>query len=137
MIIHRHGDVVLFYAEESLLYQVAAWVRGEGRMSLRLVSSRDPVIVAQSLQDAVVAIIDATRRPGEAMAALERCLRRLGARQTAIYSEQMHHGLELFARVRSVQLLMGPMSPPEWDAFFEPFESFAVPLGRQEEQQVG
>lgn len=134
MIIHRHGDVVLFYAEQPLLTQVAAWVRGEGSLSLRLVSSRDPLIVARALGDAVVAIIDATRQPGEAMAALERCLRSLSARQTGIYSEQMHHGLELFARVRGVQLLMGPLSPPEWDAFFAPFESFAVPLGRQEEQ---
>lgn len=134
MIIHRHGDVVLFYAEQSLLTQVAAWVRGAGSLSLRLVASPDPLIVARALGDAVVAIIDATPRPGEAMAALERCLRSLSARQTAVYTEQMHHGLELFSRVRGVQLLMGPMSPPEWDAFFEPFESFAVPLGRQEKR---
>ena len=128
MLIHRHGEVVLFYAEESLLFQVAGWVRSEGRFSLRLVSSRDPVIIGHALNDAVVAVVDATRQPGEAMAVLERAIGRLGPRRIAIYSEAMHDGLEIFVRVRGVTLLAGPMSPPEWDAFFTPFAHLTVSL---------
>jgi hypothetical protein len=132
MMINRHGgDVVLFYAEESLLYQVASWVRNEGRFSMRLVSSRDPVVVTRALDEAVVAIVDATRQPGEAMAVLERALQRIGPRRVAVYSEQLHNGLEVFVRVRGITLLAGPMSPPEWEAFFLPLETISIPLAER------
>ena len=128
MLIHRHGEVVLFYAEESLLFQVAGWARSEGRFSLRLVASRDPVIIGHALDDAVVAVVDATRQPGEALAVLERAIGRLGPRRIAVYSEAMHDGLEIFVRVRGVTLLVGPMGPPEWEAFFAPFAHLIVSL---------
>jgi len=131
MIINRYGEVVLFYAEESLLYQVAGWVRSEGRLSMRLVSSRDPIVIARALDDAVVVIVDATRQPGEAMAVLERALPRIGPRRVAVYSEQLHNGLEVFVRVRGVTLLAGPMSPPDWEAFFEPLWRLSIPLAER------
>jgi hypothetical protein len=128
MIINRNGEVVLFFAEESLLFQVASWVRSEGRFSMRLVTSRDPVVIARALDDAIVAILDATRQPGEAMAVLERAVPRIGPRRVAVYSEQLHNGLEVFVRVRGVTLLAGPMSPPEWEAFFESLSRLSIPL---------
>jgi len=131
MLINRNGEVVLFFAEESLLFQVASWVRNEGRFSMRLVSSRDPVVIARALDDAIVAILDATRQPGEAMAVLERALPRIGPRRIAVYSEQLHNGLEIFVRVRGVALLAGPMSPPEWEAFFESLSRLSIPLAER------
>ncbi|MCX5653581.1 MAG: hypothetical protein NTY65_02875 [Planctomycetota bacterium] len=128
MLINRYGEIVLFYAEESLLYQVAGWARSEGRFSMRLVLSSDPAVVAHALDDAVVAIIDATRQPGEAMAVLERALPRIGPRRVAVYSEQLHNGLEVFVRVRGVTLLAGPMGQPEWEVFFEPLARISIPL---------
>ena len=121
MIMYRQrGDIVLFQAEESLLFQVATWARTEGRFGVRLVTSQDPLIVARAIDDAILAIVDATSRPGEAMAILERSIARMGPGRIAVYGERMHEGLELFVRVRGVPLLLGPMSPPEWAAFFEP-----------------
>jgi hypothetical protein len=131
VIINHHGEVVLFYAEESLLYQVASWVRREGRFSMRLTTSRDPSVIAGALDDAVVAIADATRQPGEAMAVMERALLRIGPRRVAIYSEQLHNGLEIFVRVRGVTLLAGPMGPPDWEAFFEPLSRLSIPLAER------
>jgi hypothetical protein len=129
MILCRNrGEVVLFLAEESLLFQVATWVRSEGRFSLRLVTSPDPFTTARALDEAAIAIVDATREPGEAMGILERSLRRLGPGRLVVYSERMHEGLELFVRVRCVPLLLGPMSPPEWEAVFEPLARISMPL---------
>jgi hypothetical protein len=131
MLINRYGEIVLFYAEESLLYQVAGWARSEGRFSMRLVSSRDPAVIAHALDDAVVAVIDATRQPGEAMAVLERALPRIGPRRVAVYSEQLHNGLEVFVRVRGVALLAGPMGQPEWEVFFEPLARISISLAER------
>lgn len=131
MLINRHGEVVLFFAEESLLFQVATWIRNEGRYSMRLVSSLDRAVIARAMDDALVAIVDATRQPGEAMAVLERALPRIGPRRIAVYSEQLHDGLEVFVRVRGVTLLAGPMSPPEWEAFFESLSRLSIPLAER------
>ena len=42
----------------------------------------------------------------------------LGAGATAMYTECMHDGLELFVRSRGAQLLLGPLTDVEWDGFF-------------------
>jgi hypothetical protein len=119
-------EVVLFLAEESLLFQVAAWVRTHGRYSLRLVMSSDPQVTARAADDAALAIIDATCRPGEALAILERELRCLGPQRLFVYSEQMHDGLELFVRVRGVTLLMGPMAAVEWEGALAPLAALTM-----------
>ena len=41
----------------------------------------------------------------------------LGARATAVYTEQMHEGLELLVRVRGSQLLLGPLDDAQWEGF--------------------
>ena len=137
MMITEHAEVVLFYAEESLLFQVAAWVRTAGRWSLRLVASRDPVVVARGLEGAAVAIVDATRHPGEAMAVLERGVAGFAGPRVVIYSERMHDGLELFTRVRGAPLLLGPMTTAEWNAFFEPFERLLLGGGSRRQFRAG
>lgn len=122
---HRESDVVLLYPGQSLLLQAARWVRSADWPPPRLVASWDARQSAAELRDAAVAIIDATETPGEAMAALERCLPSLQPGRVAVYCEQVHAGLELFVRVRGVPLLLGPMSPREWSAFLEPMERAA------------
>lgn len=115
------GDVTLFYPEESLLLQVAAWQRTHGGHALRVVYAVDSLVTVRAIEKASLALIDATEFPGEAMAALERAIARLGPLRVAVYAERLHDGLELFVRVRGVPLLLGPLEPGEWEAFLEPF----------------
>jgi hypothetical protein len=136
MIMNQYNEVILFYAEESLLFQVAGLVRAVGHWSLRLVSSRDPVVLARALADARVAIVDATEYPGEAMAVLERGLARLEPPCVMVYAEKMHEGLELFTRVRGAPLLLGPMAQVEWAAVFERCERLAVRSQVQRQTQA-
>lgn len=138
MIIRPYGDVVLLYAEESLLLQIATLIEKTDWLSIRLVWSRNPVVIARSLADAVVAIVDATDYPGQAVATLEHCLTRLPHERVAVYTERTHQGLEVFTRVRGVQLLLGPMSQAEWDGLLGAFKRARLSLQEHEPQsQVG
>ena len=65
-------------------------------------------------------IIDATDSPRPAMVALGVCLEELSPDRIAVYTEQMHSGLEILVRSRGVALLLGPMSRLEWEAFLRP-----------------
>jgi hypothetical protein len=136
------ADIVLAYAGESLLCQVAAWVHHHQGFGLRLVSSRDPAAFEGAVADAARLVLDATEQPGAAMGGLERALTVLSPDRVAVYAETVHHGLELFVRVRGVPLLMGPLSPLDWAAFFKPLALTAAPLrlyasGRQKQAGSG
>lgn len=116
------GDVVLFYAEESLLGQIGEWIREHRELSLRLVLSRLATSISAALDGAAVVIIDATREPWKAMDVLQYALLRVERDRLAVYTERTHEGLEVFVRVRGVSLLLGPMSQVEWEGFFRLLE---------------
>jgi hypothetical protein len=115
----RPGDVILFYATESLVCQVAEWAKRHGDVGVHLLSTRDPVAIRSAAEGTALAILDATDWPGAAMAALECYGEDARSAAVAVYTEQAHAGLELFVRERGVRLLPGPMSPAEWEVWLD------------------
>ncbi len=113
-------DVVLFYAEQSLVEQIAGFACKRRRLFVRLVSSCNPAVVNAALSNAGFALIDATERPARAMDLLEYMLPQLGREGLAVYTERVYEGLEVFVRVRGALLLLGPMEPAEWSGLFQP-----------------
>ena len=109
---------MLFYAGESLLGQIAEWVRKHPDLFLRLVASGSAPAINAALTEASAVIIDATEHPDRAMDVLQHALLRVERNRLAVYTERTHEGLEIFVRVRGVPLLLGPMSQVEWEGFF-------------------
>lgn len=112
-------DVVLFYAGKSLLEQAGNWVYGQPNLFLRLVSSCSRPVVNKALSEASAVIVDVTEHPDDAMDVFQYAVGRAESRQLAVYTERSHEGLEIFVRSRGVLLLLGPLNPTEWEAFFE------------------
>ncbi|MCK4623767.1 MAG: hypothetical protein KAV00_00515 [Phycisphaerae bacterium] len=112
-------DVVLFYAGKSLLEQAGNWVDGQPNLFLRLVSSRSRPVVNKALSEASAVIVDITEHPDTAMDVFQYAVGRPESGELAVYTERSHEGLEIFVRSRGVLLLLGPLNPAEWGAFFE------------------
>lgn len=112
------GEIVLFYADESLLRQVSEWMSDSMKLPLCLVSSCSAFSVAEAMNKAECAVIDATSKPAEAMDVLQLAIPLTGRDRLAVYTERTHDGLELFVRVRGVKFLIGPMSETEWEGVF-------------------
>ncbi len=111
-------EIVLFYAEESLLIQVSEWICTPMMLSLSLVSSCSSFSVVEAMNKAEYAIIDATVHPKQAMDVLQLALPLIERDRLAVYTELTHEGLELFVRARGVKFLIGPMSNTEWEGVF-------------------
>ena len=124
-----HGDLLLVYPGVPLLTQVADWARDNGNTAvvLRILSSRDPLLIRAAVRNAAMVIVDATERPGAAMSAVESAIAHTSPANIVVYTEQVHAGLELFTRVRGVALIVGPMSRPEWDAWLESLQQVTLP----------
>ena len=118
-ITNRNQDVAVFYPSDSLLLRMVEWLRGTDSFSLRLVTSPQPACIQHVLGATTIAVVDATGQAANATAALEQCIAAIGPEKTAIYTELMHEGLEVFARTRKVQLLLGPLNSWEWSGFTE------------------
>ena len=93
-----YSEVVLFYPTQSLVLQVADWVRKNPQLTLRLVSSESGVDVGSELHSASIVIVDATQAPGRAMDLLDKALLHLGRPNAAVYTEQAHRGLKSWWR---------------------------------------
>ena len=119
---------MLFHTGLSLVCQAATWVREHRRFGLRILASSGGSMMSRALDGAVLAIVDATEHPGQAMATLEAALERVSPERVAVYTERAHDGLELFVRARGVSLLLGPMEPDQWDAMLQPRTGIAVRL---------
>ncbi len=115
-----NNEIVLFHAGQSLVLQVAQWIRRHSQYSLRLVSAKSPVAIEMALSNAAVIVADATTEGDLAMDVLEIACERLGRQQVAVYTEKLRNELEIQVRLRGSLLLAGPMSPMEWEGFFEP-----------------
>lgn len=124
-----HGELLLVYPGVPLLTQVADWARDNGNTAvvLRILSSRDHLLIRAAVQNAAMVIVDATEQPGAAMAAVESAIAHTSPTNIVVYTEQVHAGLELFTRVRGVALVVGPMSRPEWDAWLESLQQATLP----------
>jgi len=116
----NRNEVVLFDAGQALVLQVADWIRKHTDFTLRLVSSGSPVAIEAAVDSAATVIVDSSKDPDRAIEVLEIVSERLGRDHVAVYTEQFHDGLEIIVRMLGSLLLPGPMSPIEWEAFFEP-----------------
>ena len=120
------GEIVLFYAGDSLLEQVSEWICDSMMLPLNLVSSCSAFSVEESMNTAECAIIDATMNPGKAMDILQIAMPLAGRDRLVVYTERTHDGLELFVRMRGVPLLLGPMSEAEWEGVFPTRHSLPI-----------
>jgi hypothetical protein len=111
-------EVVLLHPTESLLCQVGQWSEKDPRVCLRVVRATAAGSVRTALDSRSVALIDATDQLRSALGAVEAAVALGRASSSAVYTETMHDGLELFARMRAVMVLLGPMDGPAWDGLF-------------------
>jgi hypothetical protein len=113
------ADAVLFYPQDSLKNQLAAW--GGRHSQYRVAQSFAKALpeVRKALRGMSVAVVDATDDPSQAMDAFSQVVRKLGPYSALVYTERLHEGLELFVRVHGVLLLWGPLSDVQWDELLE------------------
>ena len=112
-------DVVLFSPTESLLLQLTRCAGKHDRFALRLITSGIPGRINSALDSAVFSFVDATDHPAQSKAILAYAVERIGPSGVAVYTEVMHEGLEVYTRKLGAALLLGPVSPREWDALFD------------------
>jgi len=120
------NEVVLIYAGQPLVLQVAEWIRKHTDYTLRLVSAEAPVAVEAAVNSAAMVIIDGSKDPDGAIDVLEIAAERLGRQRIAVYTEKFHDGLEVLVRMHGCLMLPGPMSAFEWEGVFEPVRRGAV-----------
>ena len=112
-------EMVMFFANPSLITQVAKSVGERSRQSLRLISPKTSMGIASAMEDASMAIIDATSSPRWAINTLDLAIGTLGRNKTVVYTEQYNEELEIFVRSRGAMFLSGPVNPDEWDAVID------------------
>lgn len=112
-------EIALFYPSGSLAKQAAAWGRRHPECAVRLLFTPWLPAIRAALYEADVALVDATHDDARAIDAFSQSATQLGAQATAVYSEQLHEGLELFVRSRGSLLLWGPLSDAQWDELLD------------------
>lgn len=117
---NHNGEVVVLNAGRSLMRQLSQPAQRRWGLSVRMVTSHRPAIMATAMDGAISTIIDATADPHAAIEALEHAVSLVGPSKSAVYTEVLHDGLELSVRRAGVLLLFGPLSQAEWRGFFEP-----------------
>jgi hypothetical protein len=112
-------EIVLFYPSGSLARQVTTWAAGRASCAVEPVFARSFPGIHGAIRGANLILVDATDDYPQAMEAFSQALAWLGAGATAVYTEKMHEGLELFVRLHGSLLLLGPLDEVEWDGFFQ------------------
>lgn len=112
-------EMVMFFANPSLITQVAQRLGDRSRQSLRLISPKTSMGIASAMEDASMAIIDATSSPQWAINTLDLAIGTLGQNKTVVYTEHYNEELEVFVRSRGAMFLSGPVNPDEWDAVID------------------
>jgi hypothetical protein len=113
-----HSEIVVFYPDDSLQEQVAAWSERHPECGVSSSSAKGLTGIRKMLRNADVALLDATVDAARTMPAFAQAVAKLGAGRVAVYTETMHEWLELAVRVRGVLLLLGPLSSQQWEDFF-------------------
>ena len=113
------ADVLLLYPGESLQDQIGLWSQRHPERRVNVSIARSLPEIRQLLRRAGAALVDATEDPAQAADAFLQAVTRLGADAVTMYTEVMHDGLELFARVRGSLFLAGPLFDQQWEELFE------------------
>ncbi|MGA2620845.1 MAG: hypothetical protein ABSF26_24755 [Thermoguttaceae bacterium] len=113
------AGIVVFYPCESLRRQIRTWAGKHPDRRIETALGRSAREIGNVVRGADMALLDATEDHAQAIDAFSQALTCLGAEGTAVYTEQMHEGLELFVRRQGAPLLFGPLDEQQWEGFFE------------------
>ncbi len=113
------ADLLLLYPGESLMDQISLWTPRHPERQVATSFERSLPKIRTLLRNAGAAMVDATEDPSQATDAFLQAVARLGAGDVAMYTEVLHEGLELFARVRGSLFLLGPLFDEQWEEFLE------------------
>jgi hypothetical protein len=108
----------LIYPCDRLAWRLLSWARKHAECTVKPVFARSLPEIRAAVRGAAVAVVDATEDHAQAIDAFSQAVAQVGVGGTTVYTETMHDGLELFVRARGAQLLLGPLSDAEWEAFF-------------------
>jgi len=120
----RHStttDVLLLYPGESLRRQISCWALRHPGRNVAASFERSLPEIRKLLRRAGAVMIDATADDAQAIDAYLQSVMRLGADAVAVYTENMHDGLELFVRRHGSLVLLGPLFGEQWTDFFNTF----------------
>ena len=112
-------DVIAFLPSDSLQSQLAAWQARDPQRRWRCSTATTAAGVKRALRGARLALVDATTHCDEATDVYVHAVERLSADVVAVYSEQVHEGLEFLVRRRGSMLLFGPLADRQWDELIE------------------
>jgi len=112
-------EVVLLYPGKGLLAHAQRLMRARPDCRVRVSRARRLPEIRAAIGRAATVVVDATEDHAQAVDALLQAVARCGRDSVAVYTEQMHDGLEPFVRMRGVLLLLGPMDYFEWDGLWE------------------
>lgn len=111
--------IAVFYPSNSLMHQVSNWAGENPGCGFQLCFPKSVQEIETIVPDTTISIVDATEEPNRATAAFVQLIGRSGTDSVAVYTEEMHAGLELFVRSRGSLLLLGPMSDASWGGLLE------------------
>lgn len=103
----------------SLLSQLKEYAAAHGTIEVGLLTPDHSSAVVRAVRKAHCVILDATEDPETAGKVLRILAGRSEAHKTAVYTETLHPGLELFVRLRGALLAVGPLSTIEWTELIE------------------
>jgi hypothetical protein len=110
---------VAFYPSRSLSDQLENWWEHRGGPRIDFSFERSLDGIRRNIQNVDFVLVDATEDPAQASDAYFQIIKSLGPESMSVYTNIAHEGLELLVRRLGVALLLGPMSFPEWDDFFQ------------------
>lgn len=136
--------ITVCYPGNSLMHQVSNWAGAHPTCGFQLCFPRSLPEIRDMLRNTVISIVDATEDPAQAMATFVQMIAEAAPDSVAVYTEQMHEGLELFVRSLGALLLLGPMSDALWEGLFEAMgrclargTRFRFPLRQPSESDAG
>jgi len=112
--------IAICYPTASLSFQLARWSRSKRQCMIESCFARKVVDIRRSVQGADFVLVDATGDYAQAIDAYAQAALQVGPKRVAVYSEEMHEGLEQFVRPRGSWVLFGPLGTDDWDALFAP-----------------
>jgi len=110
--------VALLYPGDSLLQQASDYRGEHPACEFEPSRAESPAELAAVFRRTAVSVIDATTDPDRAVAALDATAGASDRHTTAVYTEEIHEGLELAVRSRGALLLAGPLDQLDWEGWF-------------------
>jgi hypothetical protein len=111
--------IVLFYPCRSLTGQIKYWLERHGGHLSQISFARSLPEIRRRMRRADTIIVDASDDAALASDAFLQSILVVGADATAMYTERTATEVERLVRRLGAPFLLGPMSPAEWEAYFQ------------------